>query len=161
MRRGAKEMSSGLDHRIPPPLVGLLLAIGMHQLARVTGVIALPSWLRWLIGGALVAIGLGFDLSGLIAFRRMRTTINPLRPGNASQLVVTGVYRLTRNPMYVGLVFLLAGWAAWLAAPLALIGPPLFIAYVTVFQIRPEERILGERFGEAYRDYLARVPRWL
>ena len=98
---------------------------------------------------------------GLLAFRASRTTINPLRPKRVSALVTVCVYRITRNPMYVGLCCILLAWAVHLAALPAFLGPPAFVLYVTRFQIVPEERALAELFGERYLEYAARVRRWL
>ena len=103
---------------------------------------------------------MGFDLLGLLAFFRRGTTINPLRPAKASALVTGGIYRITRNPMYVGMAFLLAGWAVWLGALWPFLGPVLFVAYLTRFQILPEERILRGKFAE-FDAYATRVRRWL
>jgi protein-S-isoprenylcysteine O-methyltransferase Ste14 len=83
----------------------------------------------------------------------------PLR--RAIALVATGVYQVTRNPMYVGLACMLVAWAIFLGAPWPFIGPVLFVLYVNRFQIEPEERILARLFGEPYASYTARVRRWL
>lgn len=110
----------------------------------------------------LVLVGLSFDLAGLLAFRASRTTVNPLRPERASALVTRGVYRITRNPMYVGMVFLLLAWGVYLAHwPALLLGPVVYMLYLNRFQIAPEERALLGLFGEEYRTYMARVRRWL
>jgi protein-S-isoprenylcysteine O-methyltransferase Ste14 len=116
---------------------------------------------RHAVTALLVLVGLGFDVAGLLAFRASRTTVNPLRPHRASALVSGGVYRITRNPMYVGLLLLLLAWAVHLAAlwPLAVL--PLFVLYIGRFQIAPEERALHRLFGDEYRAYVARVRRWL
>jgi protein-S-isoprenylcysteine O-methyltransferase Ste14 len=150
-----------LEHRIPPPLVALGLALVMWMLAASTPVLTVPSPLRWAVAGVLVAAGLGLELAGVLAFRRARTTVNPLRPERARQLVIAGVFRYTRNPMYVGLCLQLLGWAAFLAAPLALAGPVAFIGAITRWQIVPEERALHRIFGDYYGRYCQQVPRWL
>lgn len=109
----------------------------------------------------LIATGLTFDLLGLIAFHRSRTTINPLRPERTSALVTQGIYRITRNPMYVGMALLLLAWAVYLSALLPFAGVPLFMSYITRFQIRPEERMIEKLFGAEFLGYAARVRRWL
>ena len=154
-------LMAALENRIPPPLVALVLAGAMWLLALVTPAIAVPSPLRWFVAAALLGVGLAFDVLGLVAFRRARTTVNPLRPQRASSLVMEGVYRRTRNPMYVGMVFVLAAFAVLLAAPVALLGPVGFVGYITRLQIKPEEQVLLRLFGDDYRAYCARVPRWL
>lgn len=112
------------------------------------------------LAAVLAVTGIGFDLAGIVAFRRARTTVNPLRPEKASTLVTDGVYGITRNPMYVGMACLLLAWACWLAGAWTFAGPVLFVAYITRFQIVPEERVLRERFGD-YAAYSSRVRRWL
>ena len=152
---------SSLELKIPPPAVGAFAAAAMWLVSSVGPSLALDDTLRHVLAGLLVAIGLGFDLFGLHAFRAAHTTFNPLHPERASALVVTGVYAITRNPMYVGLLFLLLGWAVYLSAWLAFSGPILYVIYITRFQIIPEERILAGVFGERYTQYVRRVRRWL
>jgi len=109
----------------------------------------------------LAVAGVAFDLLGLLAFRAFRTTVNPLKPERASAMVTSGVYRVSRNPMYVGMVLLLLAWAVYLSALLPFAGPPIFVLYITRFQIQSEERVLKGIFGEEYSAYAARVRRWL
>lgn len=150
-----------LEHRIPPPLVGALLGAMMYGMARVTPAMPFGAGLRIGFTVVFALVGAAFLLAGAFAFRRARTTVNPLRPEQASALVIAGVYRITRNPMYVGFACLLLAWAAWLAAPWALLGPLLFVAWITRFQILPEERALRAIFGASFDDYRSRVRRWL
>ena len=97
----------------------------------------------------------------MLSFRRARTTVNPLRPANSSALVTSGIYRHTRNPMYLGMATLLAAWATWLGTPWALFGIVAFVAWITRFQIIPEERVLANLFGADFAAYRARVRRWI
>jgi protein-S-isoprenylcysteine O-methyltransferase Ste14 len=150
-----------LELRVPPPVVGLLVAAAMWGLAPWGLPMAWPPGLRMGAAVVLVALGLVLDMSGLVAFVRRHTTINPLRPANSSALVTGGVYRFTRNPMYLGMACLLSAWAVWLGSLAGFAGPLVFVLYITRFQIRPEERILGGLFGPAYTDYCARVRRWI
>lgn len=150
-----------LDHKIPPPVVGALAAAGMWLISPMGPSLPVGDAPRHVVSGLLAVIGLGFDLLGILAFRAARTTVNPLRPERASVLVVGGVYTFTRNPMYVGLLFLLLAWAVHLAAVSAFAGPVIYLLYITRFQILPEERVLEKTFGEQYRQYAGRVRRWL
>jgi protein-S-isoprenylcysteine O-methyltransferase Ste14 len=150
-----------LEHRVPPPVVGLLLALAMWLLAKLPPVFHLATWLREGLALLLVAGGVTFDALGLLAFVRQRTTVNPLHPENASALVTGGVYRVTRNPMYVGMALLLTAWAVDLSAAWPFLGPVAFVLYMNRFQIAPEERALGARFGASWTAYAARVRRWL
>ena len=149
-----------LEHRIPPPVVAVLLAAGMWMLAGVPPLLPLDAY-RTPAAIALVVIGIGFDFAGVVNFLQSRTTINPLRPHKAAVLVTRGIYRLTRNPMYVGLALLLVAWAVFWGSLWGFLGPVLFVLYMNRFQIGPEERALRGIFGEAYDAYAARVRRWL
>lgn len=152
---------NALELKIPPPAVALLIAIAMWFAARTGPSIDLPLQLRSVAFGAFALSGGAVALAGDWAFRRARTTINPFRPQNTSALVTSGVYRYTRNPMYVGLLLVVVGWCAFLGSATALVGPIAFVAYITRFQILPEERVLLSKFGASYSDYLTRVRRWL
>lgn len=155
-------MASALDLKIPPPLVGIVCAGLMYGLARWLPQAALDAdAVRQPLAFLLGVCGLALDVSGLIAFHRHRTTVNPLAPGRSSAVVTDGVYRVTRNPMYLGMLVLLLAWCVWLGNLAALLGPVLFVGYITRFQIIPEERILQAKFGEPYAQYLQRVRRWL
>jgi protein-S-isoprenylcysteine O-methyltransferase Ste14 len=115
------------------------------------------------IGAALLilAAGLLVMLAGVISFRRARTTVNPLKPDAATTLVTSGIYRYTRNPMYLGMLMVLLGWVVYLASPAALLGVLAFWAFIGHFQIRPEEHALAGLFGTTFTDYMSRVRRWL
>ncbi len=152
---------NALELKIPPLVVTLVLAIAMWLLSRAMPFAAAGGALSVAMAIALALIGGGIGLAGILAFRRSRTTANPVRPQNASALVTAGVYRITRNPMYLGILLALAGWALFLFNPWSIIGPVLFVAYITRFQIVPEERALLSLFGERYVAYRARVRRWL
>lgn len=117
--------------------------------------------LRIGLAAMLLVTGAWLAVAGVIEFRRASTTVNPMAPSDSSTVVDTGVYRYTRNPMYLGFLLVLFAWAAWLAAPWALLGPVVFVAWMTRFQILPEERALLERFGDDYRAYCRRVRRWV
>ena len=150
-----------LDLKIPPPLVALCVALLMWFTSWIVAPADVPRLLR--VGAALtlLVVGLGFDVAGLAAFLRARTTINPLRPAATSVLVVSGVYRITRNPMYVGLLLVLLGWATYLGNGMAYLPAPLFVFYIGRFQIVPEERMLADKFGAEFAVYRTRVRRWL
>jgi len=109
----------------------------------------------------LAIAGLFFDFLGLVAFRKMKTTINPLKPEKTSFIVTIGVYAITRNPMYLGMALLLTAWAIHLSTAMSLLGPIFFVLFITRFQILPEEKILKKAFGTPYENYLKKVRRWI
>ena len=149
-----------METRIPPPLyalAGAALMWGLNRHFPVTFWLDFP-W-RW-IGPVVMASALLLDLGSLFVFRKNRTTINPLRPERTSRLVTEGWYRHTRNPMYLGLLVVLCGWAIWLGSVSVLAVPPLFALLVTRWQVIPEERVLEQKFGDEYRAYKRMVRRW-
>jgi len=154
-------MAVGLENRIPPPLVALCMAGLMYAAAWLVPALdaAVPG--RKLVAGVLAAMGVLLDLAGVVHFLRTKTTVNPLKPSAASALVTRGVYKFTRNPMYLGMALLLMAWAIYLANVAALAVLPVFVLYMNRFQIAPEERALEARFGAEYSRYRARVRRWL
>ncbi len=116
---------------------------------------------RRAVASTLLVLGAAISLAGVVEFRRARTTTNPLRPGAATALVVTGMYARTRNPMYLGLAVTLLAWSAWLAHPVTLLAIPGFVAWMNRFQIAAEERAIGALFGEEFQRYRNRVRRWI
>ena len=88
-------------------------------------------------------------------------TVSPLDPEQTEHFVSDGVYRFSRNPMYAGLGCWLVAWAGYLAHPLPWLFLAAFVAYMTWFQIMPEERVLAQKFGAEYESYCWRVRRWL
>ncbi len=152
-------MAFRLENRIPPPVVAACIAAVMLGLAWLVPSLTFP--LPSVLAFSIAAIGASLDAIALIQFLRRRTTINPLKPASASALVTGGIYRLSRNPMYLGAAILLLAWAIYLGSLAALAGVAFFILYMNRFQIAPEERALEERFGAEYIAYRARVRRWL
>ncbi len=152
---------SNLDNRLPPPIVMLAIAGLMLGIARATPVVAVNPAIMATAALILFMTAGAFAFPAILAFRRARTTINPVRVDAASTLVTSGVFNMSRNPMYVSMALLLCAWAAFLAAPLTVLGPIGFVAFIDRFQIRPEERALLAKFGRSYEDYRKRVRRWL
>ena len=113
------------------------------------------------VSGGLLLLAVLLEGSAVSAFVRRRTTVSPLQPQRSSQLVVSGFYRYSRNPMYLGMLCLLLAWGVWLGQGVVLAGPLLWALWIDRLQIVPEERALEARFGEAYRAYCRRVRRWL
>ena len=148
-----------LELKIPPAIVWLICALIMWGIAHLLPFGALPHLPTVAITFTMIGVGVG--LAALWSFYKARTTINPLDPSQATHFVSKGIYQLSRNPMYVGLVCCLLAWAIWLSYLLTWIGIPLFIAYMTRFQIIPEERALRLKFAKEYENYCLKVRRWL
>jgi len=156
---GARQGARG---RIVPPVAALLcVAVPMWLVARLAPTLAVDVPGRIVAALLLALAGAAIALAGVAEFRRARTTVNPLRPERASALVVSGIFRWTRNPMYLGLAIVLLGWAWYLEHPLAALGVPAFVAWMNRSQIPREERALAQRFGAEFAQYKTRVRRWL
>ena len=113
------------------------------------------------VGLLPAAVGFAISLAAVVSFRRRRTTEDPLELSGATYLVTGGVFRMTRNPMYLGLLLALSGWAIWLGSLSPLLVLPLFWLVITYAQIIPEEQALGKIFGEKYAVYCRQVNRWM
>lgn len=146
-----------LENRIPPPIVTVLFAAAMWFVASPEA--ASPGRTAMAVGVFLLAGCFGFP--AFRAFRRSGTTIDPVRIERASSLVTGGIYRVSRNPMYVALALLLAAWAIWLGGAWVWLGPPALVLWLDRLQIRPEERVMAARFGREYEEYTRKVRRWI
>lgn len=152
---------SWLENRIPPPLVAVLFVVAMWACARWLRLLDLSFPGQSLATGLLVGAGLGVIAFAIAQFARARTTIDPLHPAAASKLVSGGVFRLTRNPMYLGMALVLAGLAVRLGDGGSALLVAGFVAWITRFQIAPEERAMRANFGDQFEAYAARVRRWI
>jgi protein-S-isoprenylcysteine O-methyltransferase Ste14 len=152
---------NALELKVPPPVVALLVAAAMWGITMIGAPVEVPDVVRYAAAATFAIAGGRISVAGVIWFRRAKTTVNPLKPENTSSLVTAGIYRVTRNPMYLGLLFVLLAWAVFLSSAWALAGPIAFALYIDRFQIAPEERVLATMFGDTYSAYKARVRRWL
>lgn len=146
---------------IPPPVIALACGAGMYVLAERFNVAPFDFRGRALAAAAIALVGLAIDAVSIAAFFKAKTTVNPLAPSRAEKLVVRGLYKVSRNPMYLGMLLVLAGAFIYLAEGLNAAFLVFFVFVITEMQIKPEERALEENFGDAYRDYKKRVRRWI
>ena len=151
----------GLELKVPPVAVFLIAGAGMWAVDRYAGIGAVEIPARKFVAACVTAAGIAVGIAGIAAFRRQGTTVHPMHPEKASLVVSSGVYRFTRNPMYLGLALLLAGWTVYLGNIASALLLPVFVMYMSRFQIVPEERALRERFGDDFAAYRASVRRWL
>jgi len=152
---------NGFELKVPPPIVALATGVLMWAVARWLPALCNLPRPPLVIPVLLGVLGAATIVTGMITFKRHGTTVNPLQPAKSTSLVTGGVYRVTRNPMYLGLTVILVGWALALCSLPAWLGPVLFVSYITRFQIIPEERVLATLFGADFVAYRARVWRWL
>lgn len=147
--------------KIPPVIVMLvfssLMWIAAEPLPQFTHSYSVSAYLAC----ATLVCAVAVALAGVVAFRRARTTVDPTRPEAATSIVRSGVYRINRNPMYLGFLLVLVSLAMWLCNAIATSGPILFLLYMNALQIKPEEQALHAKFGAAYDEYVNSVRRWL
>lgn len=148
-----------MTFRIPP--LALLVLVGALMYVLALGAPALAPHYRFGLGAPLMLLGGGLALAGVVQFRRSHTSVDPRQPEKVTALVTGGVYAITRNPMYLGFLLMLAGWVAVLASPALLALVAAYAVYLDRVQIPPEEAVLKARFGDAFDDYAARVRRWV
>ena len=152
-------MSNPVGTRFPPPLIPLGGA-ALGALLRPLNPAWWPSGGAWMIaGGALFFLGAAFAAWALLLMRARKTTPDPF--GAASTLLQDGPYRISRNPIYLSVLFLQMGISLAFALPVVLLVLPLEIWLFNRFVIRHEERFLREHFGAVYEHYSARVRRWI
>jgi protein-S-isoprenylcysteine O-methyltransferase Ste14 len=139
-------------------LLAAVLMWALHQWLPFGRLVTAP----WNYLGVLpVVMGRVITVAAGTRFRRAQTTFDPFKPGDTSSLVTDGVFGFSRNPMYLGLVLLLIGWAVWLGTVSPWFVVPVFVVVMSVTRIAPEERALAGVFGEGYAAYCGRVRRWV
>ena len=154
-------MGQMLKLKIPTPVYALVTAALMWLLNVWLPLVILFKE-PWNALGLLIALaGIAIDLLAVIQFRKEGTTINPLRPDDSVKVLENGLYRISRNPMYLGMLLILTGLGVWLGSVTPLLCLPLFVLVITTQQILPEEETLRYKFGQDYLDYMHRVRRWL
>lgn len=150
-----------LEKRIPPLVLLLIVGGAMWGISVLTPPLPLENTFRRVAASVLLVVGTLFPVAGVMAFRRARTTVDPRTPEASSALVCSGVYRYSRNPMYVGFALWLLAWGIFLGSGWGLLGVVIFVLYMNRFQIIPEERALRAMFGDEFRAYEQRVRRWI
>ena len=150
-----------LELLIPPPLVMLLVGLLMWVLSKMFPGLTVV-WLQSAVAAAAtVLLGIVISLTGIVTFKQAHTTIDPKQPAQTSTLISSGIYRYSRNPMYLGVLIVLLGWAIYLGNLVSILATAVFVAYITRFQIIPEERLLHEKFESEFQSYKNKVRRWL
>ena len=152
---------NALALKVPPVAQVIITAAAMYGVSKMVPALTFSLNGSTALAVALGVIGMSLGIMGVTQFRIAQTTPNPQALEQVSSLVTSGVYQYSRNPMYVGLVLILLGWAFYLSHLLAFVLLPIFILYMTHFQIQPEERMMAQKFGKTYQDYLNKVRRWI
>ena len=146
---------------IPPPLVALACAGLIWASSLYIPQLGFEFAEQRNIAIVIGILGIAIDIFSVRLFFKNNTTVNPHDPSKSEWLVTTGIYRFTRNPMYVGMALLLIAVGIWFGNWSFVPSTALFILYLTRYQIIPEEQMLRSKFGEAYEKYCEKVRRWI
>ena len=162
IRSIATDVITKLELKVSP-LAIVVICAGVMYLCAVTvpHEFAVPMGIRIALAVIAVTMAAGILTAALMTFRRHQTTMNPLNPDNTSNLVTSGIYAYSRNPMYLSMFIVLLGWAFFLGQSSAIVGLALYVVMIMRLQIQPEERILEQKFGSAYTDFLTSSSRWI
>jgi protein-S-isoprenylcysteine O-methyltransferase Ste14 len=156
-----EDVMKALELKVPPVALVAIVAVSMWALSRISPSLyfTIPG-VAWLSAG-IALVGVCIAVLGVLEFRVAKTTVDPRVPDQSANLVVCGVYRHSRNPMYLGFLLVLCGWGLFLANAFSLLLLPAFIIYMNCFQIIPEEQFMSEKFGQSYTNYRSEVRRWV
>ncbi len=147
--------------KIPPPLIMIFAGVLMWFVANGAFGFVLTGWVGKAFAVLFALDGFLVVVLAIVQFKKHQTTVDPIDPTGASSLVTTGIYRYTRNPMYLGLALFLTAWGCYLGSVTALVvGLVFFVFYINTFQIAREELALNTLFGEEYAAYCQQVRRW-
>ncbi|MDF4222016.1 isoprenylcysteine carboxylmethyltransferase family protein [Maribacter huludaoensis] len=149
-----------MELKVPPALVFLCFALLMYLLAEFLPIGYFDFFGRLLLTKILVGVGVIIALFALFQFRKSKTTIDPTKPEKASELVVDGIFKYSRNPMYLAMLLILLALGVFLGNAFNTLVAAGFVSYMNKFQIVPEERILLNKFGRSYKDYCILTRRW-
>jgi protein-S-isoprenylcysteine O-methyltransferase Ste14 len=150
-----------LELKVPPLALCAAFALAIVALGHFAPFANMPFPGHRIAAAVLLLSGIGVAAVGVVQFRLAQTTVNPVVPDRASSMVTTGVFALSRNPMYLGMALALLGLAAWRSTLPGYVLVPLFGVYMNEFQIKPEERALLARFSEEFSAYMSKVRRWV
>ncbi len=151
-------MKLNLETKIPPPLITLICILIIFFFEKEF--IFFEDWNIY-ISGFFLLWGLIIIAFAVFKFAKTKTTVDPTKPSKTSSLVISGIYRITRNPMYIGMLFLIISFTFYKLSLVGAIVIPSFIFYINKYQIEPEEYEMRKKFGENFEDYCKKVDRWI
>lgn len=150
-----------LELKIPPAALFLIFAGLIWATSKILPGFSIFIAYNKVIGVGLFMAGVFIGLAGVAEFRKAKTTVDPLKPEDASNIVESGIYKISRNPMYLGLFTGLMGWALYLSNILNILLLICFVIYMNRFQIIPEEKAMTKKFGDDFKRYKKKVRRWI
>lgn len=146
---------------IPPPIIAFMVMIIQYVAYKFLPVCSFYWAGSKIISITLILIGFSIATAGIITFKKNATTSNPKQPELSSKIISSGIYKISRNPMYFGIFIGLLGVGLYLENGISILSALLFLIYITQFQIKPEEKILSHKFGEKYHKYVKATRRWI
>ena len=148
-----------LENKIPPLIIVVFFLASIFLLKNFLEVFTFSYQVY--ISFFFLCLAASFCLTSIIEFRKHKTTLNPLMPEESTALVTTGIFKFSRNPMYLSLLNLLIAFSIYLGSFLGLIIIPLFVVYINLFQIKPEEKAMLKLYGKEFENYCSNVRRWI
>ena len=145
--------------KFPPPLVALAFSFLINYTKNIFPKIEIKN--ENFFGSIMIISGFIIILSAIILFKKYKTTITPLNPSNSTKLITVGIYKFSRNPMYLGLLLVLLGISFIINIIGGFLLIPLFILYLNLFQIIPEENAMVDLFKDEFLEYKKNVRRWI
>tara|TARA_Y100001936_G_scaffold32967_1_gene30942 strand:+ start:711 stop:1166 length:456 start_codon:yes stop_codon:yes gene_type:complete len=150
---------TNIKTKLPPPLVALIFGFLINYTKNIFPKIEIKNQI--IFGSFMIINGLIIILSAIILFKKYQTTISPLNPSNATKLITNGIYKFSRNPMYLGLLLVLLGISIIFNLTGGFFFILLFISYMNLFQIIPEENAMVDLFKDEFLEYKINVRRWI
>ena len=148
-----------LENKIPPLIIVVFFLALIFLLKNFLEVFTFSYQVY--ISFFFLCLAASFCLTSIIEFRKHKTPLNPLMPEESTALVTTGIFKFSRNPMYLSLLNLLIAFSIYLGSFLGLIIIPLFVVYINLFQIKPEEKAMLKLYGKEFENYCSNVRRWI
>ena len=145
--------------KIPPPLLVLILVISNYFSSKKIDLILLPN--QNLISFIILLVGVLILINPILKFIKSKTTIDPIKFKKVNKLITSGIYKYSRNPMYLGLLMIVISTSIFYLNIFSMLTPFLFILWINKFQIKREEDFLTEKFGEEYLSYKKKTRRWI
>ena len=145
--------------KIPPPLIVLTLIISIYFSSKKIDLINIPFQLE--ISFFILSLGILVFINPVLKFIKSKTTINPIQFEETNRLVTSGIFKYSRNPMYLGMLMIIISTSIFYLNIYSILTPFLFVFWINKFQIKREEAFLAEKFGKEYLSYKNKTRRWL
>ncbi len=145
--------------KIPPPLIVLTLIISIYFSSKKIDLINIPFQLE--ISFFILSLGILVFINPVLKFIKSKTTINPIQFEETNRLVTSGIFKYSRNPMYLGMLMIIISTSIFYLNIYSILTPFLFVFWINKFQIKREEVFLTEKFGKEYLSYKNKTRRWL